>query len=221
MTANLIFSFISVSIIATKVENIICWLSVQKSSTQNRRHVSIKHFKEAGYEAHWWGEFSLPSQTLSHVALTQGQKILLLSLFTPSKQSAHHDLKPISLPLMMLMTHETPCWLAASLFREEDCSERDGGMSRGREVPRETGMVFERGTLKIQEDCYSTQMWLLFPACIRLLGNTELVVRARRGSLCSGMHRPEASLPPPPVYSRSSLFPFISRLVIIRPRLIS
>lgn len=42
------------------------------------------------------------------------------------------------------------------------------------------GWFLSGAPLKMQEDCYSTQMWLLFPACIRCLGNTKLIVTARR-----------------------------------------
>ena len=51
---------------------------------------------------------------------------------------------------------------------------------RGEDVPREAGTVFEQGSLKMQEDRCRTQMWLLFPSCIWCLGNTKLIVTARR-----------------------------------------
>lgn len=41
----------------------------------------------------------------------------------------------------------------------------------------------KRQALKMQEDCYSAQIGLLFPACIRCLGNTKLIVTAQRGTL--------------------------------------
>lgn len=129
------------------------------------------------------------AHTVSHYILVKTftlKHVVLLFLFHSSR-SAHRCAvlttppnagpcaaveKLITLP-SVVMTHETQRWPAASLCEERGWMERDdeeGG----------AGMVFERGSLKMQEDCYSTQMWLLFPACIQCLGNTKLIVTAWR-----------------------------------------
>ena len=59
------------------------------------------------------------------------------------------------------------------------------------------GWFLSGAPLKMQEDCYSTQMWLLFPACIRCLGNTKLIVTARRERELSVLKQASLwSLPP-------------------------
>lgn len=63
-------------------------------------------------------------------------------------------------------------------------SRGPGGETTGGEGP---GKGFERLSWKMQEERYSTQMWPLFPACIRCLGNTKLPVTARR-ALCLLKH---------------------------------
>lgn len=56
-----------------------------------------------------------------------------------------------------------------------------GGEKKKKKKSRgKLGWFLSGAPLKMQEDCYSTQMWLLFPACIRCLGNTKLIVTARR-----------------------------------------
>ncbi len=73
-------------------------------------------------------------------------------------------------------TWDTALTCCIIVWEERGRMERDDERER-----RETGIVSERGSLKMQEDCHSTQMWLLFPVCIRCLGNTKLIVTAWRG----------------------------------------
>lgn len=125
--------------------------------------------------------------TLRCAVLTKRKQILLPFLF----YSANHCLggllhtsswlcaaaeELITLPTLMVMTHETRRWPAASLCEEELDGE---GWWEGKKGNRDS--FWARGSLKMQEGCYSTQTWPLFPACIQCLGNTKLIVTAQRG----------------------------------------
>lgn len=97
----------------------------------------------------------------------------------------------------------------------DDKRERERKKSQGK-----LGWFLSGSPLKMQ-DCYSTQMWLLFPACIRCLGNTKLIVTAWRG-LSVLKHPSLWSLPPPstclrlitPVLSLCVCWPTHSLLII-------
>lgn len=88
----------------------------------------------------------------------------------------------------MVMTHETQrCYERKRVQRGVEGGweeEKEGTKPRGGKGDFFFSSFFlEKVSLKIQEDCYSTRAWPLFPACIWCLGNTKLTGHGLKSDL--------------------------------------